>query len=767
MGRLRLTVSEYSGVGGGRSVCGGVPLPEGGAPDGTDFALLDEGGQPLPVQTQILGRWKDGSARWVLLDFMSAPEPGTTAAFSLQYGAGLADQTDMAVPCVPVATTPPTGIDVEAVGHVELLAVSETGDVLPCVFASCTAETSGPVRSTCLCTGTVAKADGTHLLSVRLRISHYPGTGAVRLEPLIIVDSAAGVMQRLRELRVDITYPAVERAVIGGTAWEGGLAEPVRLLQVDDEMWRVEGSSADEEGGRAPGWMELHGPEGVTAVAVRDFREQWPKSLGVREGAVSIGLLPAFAPGEFDHMEPWFKYQYLFEEDCYRFRTGQARRWEIWVQPGIAGADLCKSVNAPLVPAPDPAAAIATGVWGAIAPAGVAAMSDYDPWVERLFESYCGSIAGDRDYGAMNWGDWFGERRINWGNHEYDTTRQLLIQFARTGDPRYFRVADAAARHSSEVDVVHAVNQDLAAYFTSNWGGEGYPPRPGMVHEHCVGHVGAFYPIDTVRKLLVEHGIGHNDHPYLCLDPFNLGHVWTQGLARHYFLTGDPFVRETVEQIGGNLAQLVEDGVYAFGIEDPHFGRAAGWPLLAMAGAYELEFDERYLNAMRELVDRALGRQDPCCGGWLYQLYPGHCLCTTRQHVGMAGFITSVLVNGLSEYGHLTGDERIPDAVERAITYLIDDTWVEQRSGFRYTSCPASSFHGQAGVTVMALVNAVRLANNPEHLRVLAEAWDAKFAKLRDGLDGGPGQGKAFTSTLYGCAEAVGLLSAWDATPGS
>jgi hypothetical protein len=321
-------------------------------------------------------------------------------------------------------------------------------------------------------------------------------------------------------------------------------------------------------------------------------------------------------------------------------------------------------------------------------------------------------------------------------------------------------VADAAARHSTEVDVVHAVNEDLAEYFNSNWGTKGYPPRPGMVHEHSVGHVGSFYPVETIRKLFVDHGIGHNDHPYLCLDPFNLGHVWTQGMVKYYFLTGDPFVKETAELIGSNLAKLVEDGEYSFGIDDPHFGRAAGWPLLALAGAYELEFDSRYLSAMKNLVERALDRQDPHCGGWLYQLYPGHCLCTTRKHVGMAGFITSILVNGLSEYYHLTGDERIPDAVDRAVTFLTNDTWDDHRAGWRYTSCPASAFTGQAGVTVMAMVNAVRLSQNPEHRRVLKKAWEAKFQALLKGQQSGPGQGKAFTSTLYGCAEAAGLLAA-------
>ena len=757
MGLLDLTVAETAGLDLVRPVSGGVPLAEGEAPAGSQFLLADADGGPVPLQSQALSHWKDGSIRWLLLDFEQAPGVHGTARLTLDAsndGAAPAPQSG----ATRVVERRGTGVAIEAMGLVDLVLVDGEGETMLAAFEEPGVEAAGPIRQTWNLRGAFRDAAGRHVMQARLRVSLYPGTGAVRLEPLILSDASEGILQRLRELRLDVVPEAANGAALGGTPWRGSLDHSVRLFQVDDEDWRLEGAEAT--GTRAPGWLEVSSEAAITALAVRSFREQWPKSLEIGGGRVSVGLLPSFAEGDFDHMEPWFKYQYLFDGNCYQIRNGQARRWEIWVQPDIGGDELCRSVNFPLVPAADPAAAIEAGVWGAVAPAGTPDMAAYDPWAERLFEHYCACIAEERDYGAMNWGDWFGERRVNWGNHEYDTVNQLLIQFARTGDPKYFHVADGAARHSTEVDVIHAVNADLAAHFSKNWPVKGYPPRPGMVHEHSVGHVGSFYPIDTVRQLLVEHGIGHSDNPYLCLDPFNLGHVWTQGMVKHYFLTGDPFIKETAELIGDNLARLVEDGEHAFGIEDPHFGRAAGWPLLAMAGAYELEFDERYLKAMRNLVDRALERQDPYCGGWLYELYPGHCLCTTHKHVGKAGFILSILVNGMSEYARLTGDDRIPEAVDRAVTFLNNDTWDDHRCGWRYTSCPSSAFTGQMGVTVMALVNAVRLSGNSEHRRVLSKAWEAKFEKLRSDHASGPGQGKSFSATLLGCAEAVGLL-AW------
>ncbi|MCK5801877.1 MAG: hypothetical protein KAI66_03545 [Lentisphaeria bacterium] len=757
---LDLTVTETAGLDMARPVSGGVPLAEGAAPADSAFVLKEHNGQPVSLQTQVLARWKDGSVRWLLLDFLRNPQANQTQRLTLETADDATQQSPIHAPQKVENTA--TGIVIEGIGDLQLVLVDGEGQTMRAVFETMETEADGPIRRTLALRGAFRAADGAHVMQARLRVSLYPGTGAIRLEPLVLSDATTGILQRIRELRIDLVPESADRATLGGTDWTGPLDTPVRLFQIDDEDWRLEGTEAT--GKRAPGWLELHTQSDTTAIAMRNFREQWPKSLGVGEGQASIGLLPAFEEGQFSHMEPWFKYQYLFDGNCYQLRNGQARRWEIWLQAGVAGEQLCRAINAPLVPAANPATAIDSTVWGAIAPADNPEMADYNPWAERLVDHYCQCVAEERDYGAMNWGDWFGERRINWGNHEYDTVNQLLIQFARTGDPKYFHIADAAARHSTEVDVIHAVNADLTKHFSDNWPVKGYPPRPGMVHEHCVGHVGSFYPAETVRKLLVEHGVGHNDHPYLCLDPFNLGHVWTQGIVKHYFLTGDPFLKETAQLIGDNLARLVEDGVFSFGIDDPHFGRVAGWPLLAMAGAYELEFDDRYLAAMRNLVDRALERQDPYSGGWLYSLYPGHCLCTTHKHVGIAGFILSILVNGLSQYAHLTGDERIPEAVERAVTFLINDTWDDHRCGWRYTSCPASSFTGQAGVTVMALVNAVRLADNPDHLRVLRKAWDTKFQRLLEEHTSGPGQGKSFTATLLGCAEAVGLLATRNAT---
>jgi hypothetical protein len=756
------------GLAGRRPVTGGVPLARAVAPKGSHFFLTDDRGESVPCQTAVLATWEDGSARWVLLDFQAAPPPGGTSQFTLLWN----DDAHGPAPRLPVRTHGGTeqvidtgtlrlqvaadaALSIDNRLDIQLTLIDAQGESCRGVVESSSVETDGLLRGTLFLRGAFRRSDGSRVLGFRLRATAYAGLSRVLLEPHLLVDADKGVVHRIRGLVLKVVPRAPPEGIQFGDCPLVQSGAQARLLQVDDQTCRVEGLECTQS--QAPGWAELTDSVGTVAVALRDFRQQWPKSFEADASGLTLGLFPTFAAGTFDHMKPWYKHHYLFDGDCYQLRTGQSRRWQIWIDLEGGGKALALSANAPLVPAAAPARAIAAGAWGPISPAGSQGMEAYDRWAENLFvNGYLNSIKVQRDYGAMNWGDWWGERGCNWGNHEYDTPKHILVQFARTGDPNYFYVGDTAARHTSEVDVIQFVNTDLADYFEKTVGrNPNYPIRPGMVHEHCVGHVSGFYPVDRIRQLYVSLGIGKTQRPYLCLDPYNLGHIWTQGMTYDYFLTGDPWMKETVDKIGGNLAQLVEDRKFAFK-GGSHSGRVNGWTMLALAGAYQLDFDPRYLGAMRLLADDALAEQDPQTGGWRYKLPWGHCYCATK-HWGEAAFISAIRLNGLSKYYELTGDPRIPDAVRRGVASINEETWEEQHSGWRYTSCPksASGPGRQSGVIVLALVNSVDMTGDTEQQRILRKAWKAKFARLVRAPTSRPGLGKTYSTTMVGCPEAV------------
>ncbi|MGM0494498.1 MAG: hypothetical protein ACQER1_16320 [Armatimonadota bacterium] len=772
MQSLNITVRDMSSLSTTRPVTGGVPIAEGAAPDGVTFTLTDDAGSDVPLQAEVIGRWKDGSARWVLLDFQSAPPADGGAQYTLTWGAAGAAEPEAGCAVYKDGHKITWGDRIILIGGDEgllsiddridcdLLALDAEGDPCDVEVQSVEVLSGGPLRATIELRGDVLRPGGVRWFSFRLRISAYAGLECVRFEPLVMMDCDEGLVQEIGGMALTVTSTADAEKISIGT--HDGSTDARTLLQVTDERYEVDGEAAE---GRAPGWLEADG----FAIAIRDFWRRWPSAIGATDDGLAAELLPANPdPADFEQMEPWWKYQYFFGDEHYRIRTGQARRWEVWLDLSGDGDTLARAIDRPLIPIADPAQAIATGVWDEIVPAGEAT-AEYDKWAQKLFDAFQDSIEEQRDYGEMNWGDWYGERKVNWGNMEYDTPNQLLIQFARTGDPEYFYAADAAARHFAEVDTVHHINDDLWDHYCDITGGtkrgeEGpapaFPYRPGLVHQHTIGHVSGLVAEDVIREIFLEHEIGRPPNPYLCLGATNLGHVFAQGNVRHHFLTGDPFMRETVETVGDNLAQLVEDREYQF-MGTTHCGRVTGWTMLALGAAYELGWADRYVDAMRVLAEDAMADQDPICGGWLiHPMAPDHCVCETERHTGMAGFITSVLINGLSRYYELSGDERLPDSIDRAVTFLDVDTWYEQWRGWSYTSCPGTALRGvnQPGVTMMAHVNGVRFGENPDHLRILRIAWDEKFGKLLNVITS-QGFGKTWTSTMYGCAETAGILA--------
>jgi hypothetical protein len=772
MSFIKIDVKDTAGLNTLRSVTGGVPIPEGAAPAGCRFMLTGSNNKPVPCQSEVLAKWKDGSARWVLLDFQAAPAPNGSEQFRLTWGFDLKEvrpsdpvrasqsgETTLGSGKVRLKTIPGSLLRVSDRFDVRLVMNDRYGKRCEAVATSSKIEKSGYMRSTLALAGSFRTPEGARVVDFRLRASVYAGLSQFYIEPQILVNADNEMIQYLNSLNLEfIPLKSVKSASIGGDpGWKSETvqASTVRLFQVDDENYVMEGALG--KGKKAPGWMELNDGAGTIAFSLRDFWQQWPKSLEVDQKAARMGLFPEFTEGAFSHMGPWYKHDYLFEGNSYRLREGQSRRWQVWVDLSGNGESLSKAINMSLIPVADPTQAIATGEWGPIAPAGTNGMAEYDKWADNLFEGYCRSIREQRDYGAMNWGDWWGERRCNWGNHEYDTPLVIFMQFARTGDPKYFYVGEQSTRHLSEVDVVHFVNDGLKQYF-KQWETAAYPSRPGMVHEHSIGHVGGFHPVEKIRQLYVDLRIEPTagEHPYLCLDPFNLGHIFTIGMAHYYLLTGDPWVKETLDCIGDNLMRLTEEG-YKFK-SSTHCGRVNGWSMLALGGVYKVSPSERCLKAMQKVAEDALSEQDPNCGGWLYTMAADHCMCKTHRHVGEAGFIGSIRLNGLSYYYRLTSDERIQQSILRGVTHLNNDTWREEKNGWRYTSCPASSFSGQTGVTIMALVNSVSINGDAEHLRILRKAWDVKFANLLKIPATRPGLGKEYSTIMYGSPEAMNLF---------
>ena len=244
---LPVTVCDAAGLSGPRPVTGGVPIPEGAVRD-TDSFLLSEGdGKQVPLQTKVLARWKDGSVRWLLLDFQASPPRKGKEKFTLKWNVG---RTKKAVPesavrvvegrtavletdGLRVSVPPGALLRIDDRADVDFVMLDEKGRTCRAFTESVEKEAPGPLRGTLLLRGSIRDQEGKRKCGFRLKVSVFAGLGRVYLETQLLMDAEKGFMHRLRGLYFTFKFRRpLREAVLGGKpAWRGKVRERGCLAQ--------------------------------------------------------------------------------------------------------------------------------------------------------------------------------------------------------------------------------------------------------------------------------------------------------------------------------------------------------------------------------------------------------------------------------------------------------------------------------------------------------------------------------------------------------
>ena len=88
---IAITVTEPSGVARAAwPVTSGIPLGPGQLRSDQQVALFDPAGKQIPLQTETLARWADGSIRWLLLDFQVDLAAEQSKQFLVRCGTAVA-----------------------------------------------------------------------------------------------------------------------------------------------------------------------------------------------------------------------------------------------------------------------------------------------------------------------------------------------------------------------------------------------------------------------------------------------------------------------------------------------------------------------------------------------------------------------------------------------------------------------------------------------------------------------------------------------------
>lgn len=736
-GTMQLTVEEPSGVARAQwPVTSGVPLASGELREASEAALLTPDGQTLPLQTEVLARWPDGSVRWLLLDFQINLAANEKKPLTLRYGPGNAAaaaeqpvRVERAKDAVAIETGPlrlagAVSLDLNGDGRftkeeqlvadpLSFVVTDADGRQFPASAADAVTEVeqAGPIRACLRVSGVHGSKDG-HMFRYVARIHAYRGKPWLRICYTFINDYPDALMAKIRSLEWALR-PSSRGTTEGAVLLEGKAGRGGRLFQIDERQYQIDGVPA---GKRAHGWAAIGSDKAGVAIGLREFWQNWPKSLAAQSGELRMGLCPELPQGLYDGkpLREENKLYYALRGGVHTFKVGVARTHELWATffPGPADpvklAQFFQAAEEPLLATVDPRQVSASRALGDFPPADPSDPSKfcgYDAWLSRALDAHLARADKDREYGMLNFGDWYGERQVNWGNLEYDLQHGLFLQYVRTGDRRFFKRAEQAARHHIDVDVVHATN----AHLKNPWG---EPPQVGDIWLHACNHTGGYYenaplPVDRTYQM------GHST---------NFGHVWVAGDLEYYYLTGDRRGRDVSIDIADAMARHCPTS-YGTHI------RNLGWPMVLLLAAYEATGDQKYLDATHQEWE-VLKKNIDWQRGWVVQLASDHCAHGDRRCYGNVPFMEGLTVSALARYHRLTHNPEVLRAITVGIDQMIRECWQEDKKVLRYTACPKINDAPMAlFLAAEAIAYESALTGNREHLRILREGVPAALPK--------------------------------------
>jgi len=680
----------------------GVPFAAGELAAAANVRVLADG-REIPSQSKAAVRWRvDNTVKWLRLDFLA---PAAAAKVVLEYGADVSPR-DYG-PAVDVRAR------VGAELPLEPRLTDSDGKSYRAKVEEAGLEEQGPVKSVLRFRGCHAAADGSRLFAFTMRVHCWAWDDGVRVDYTFGNDNVASELTSIRALTLVRKGVRSDRVTVGVGDDKAVLLKGEAVLQREDFEWVK--LPRGGKGRRLTGVADL-GRGG--SVIVRDFWQQWPISMALSEEGAVVGLCPSLPQGFYANRKDEDKLYYHVRDGLHTFRQGLSKTWEIWLAPAATSGALVKERPAASVP---PEWIEDSGALRRIAVAVRGQFTGYDEALAKGVTRFPAKRDAAREYGMMNFGDWYGERRWNWGNLEYDLGHAFLTQFARTGTPGFYRRAEEILRHQRDIDTRHYAKD---------------PRRIGQQWTHCMGHTAGYYPADH-KNMKVYASRGWSD---------NRGHIWAQGMFEHYLLGGDVRSWET--------ARLIAD--WAAGPQTTNFrfgnAREPGWMTKLVMSAYYATDDPYYLNAATIMLDKvreaSLATGDR--GFFHHKLPHGHCNCDeARKHYGEAGFMLGVLMTGMKMYYDATGDDRVADDIAKIARFIVAATWVPERLCFRYTPCPNTGASvGSAWIKLEGLAFGARRTGDKELANVCRSALAAAWKAL-------PSSGKSAGYVLCSSAQAL------------
>jgi hypothetical protein len=464
-------------------------------------------------------------------------------------------------------------------------------------------EEAGPLRVVIRCEGAFEADIPMHHYSgyqpfrYVVRLYAYAGQAYLRVLHTVVV---ACNPQQTEVEEITVHVPAalsgdLRYRIASVRPTQGALAadESLHLAQVVDNHFKLYQHQNNRrqlvaEGERSAGWLAIEDADKGVGVALRYMAEEYPKALEVNGSGNGIDVhLWRHPDGERLNFRRYAEEVAWHDgEGVYSDGLGTAKTSEFFVHfYAAADADNAPDMLRGLLAQPhiavDPAAHARGQVTGGFAafdperfPASERTMTGFADWLERV--THMGHWYGFFDWGdcMVAWdeenGEWRFFGRWGWCNSEWDPRHGMWIQYLRSGEPRYYRLAEAMSRHSMDVDTCHY-----------------HPLRPYMVG-------GCF-----------RHSIDHYG------DEVCASHTFIDNWMDYYYLTGDLRTLEVLHETGRFFLRYkwTEDPAFSFSL------RSIANTLRGLLYIYEATGEERFKTRAEEVFATiARGQNDD--GSW-------------------------------------------------------------------------------------------------------------------------------------------------------
>ncbi|MGJ8759101.1 MAG: hypothetical protein ACSHXA_01065 [Polaribacter sp.] len=471
---------------------------------------------------------------------------------------------------------------------------------------------------------------------------------------------------------------------------------------------------------RAKGWVDVSDASKGISVGIKNVLQEYPKELEIDP---NTGTINAYVwPSSVEAMSFERENTDLDGGMLDNFAAGIAKTTEFIYY--FHTAENIENIELTMDYALDPPVAHATPEWytSSLVYGKMAPFSTKHPEFENALQYKYDWMAFNQEweswYSIFDYGDvktyYFKDDWHMWTNNEPTVDFSLWTNFMRTGNPKYYNMAQAMSKHTMDVDNIH------------------WPKKRTYVGE--INDAIDFWNYKNEPESTPYLGIGrrHGDEHWSALLS---AHVWIQGWIASYYITGDQRALEVAKMTGDTYLNRI------WGDHDLR-GRRLYLSILNLVELYDATKLEKYKTELDDRIKLMLELQKTQGGNLLLDRY---------------GYSQTYVAQGLYKYYQLTGREDVKKA-------LIDHArWVKNVPPLNHQM---ESFLA----TIYPLLIGYDLSGNPSFLaEAKRRAEVLKVSELPIKIDKNTTQ-KAYSEALLKISrlpeDEKGRIAIWDLNQG-